>query len=534
MVRPRSTEAHEKVILAALDLFGERGIDGASMDAIAQASGVSKATIYNHWADKEALLLEVMLVVHGLDREPEDVDTGDLARDLAIVLSRKPPGEFDAARDRMTPSLIAYSAVHTEFGRTWRHRVLEPPRQCLRRILTRGIERGLLPSTLDMELSLALLLGPMLYQHIFSMRFGSEKREIGPQVAQAFWRAYSAKPRIALVAGVPEPAANELVAPGPIAPGKKDRRAVSPAAAAGVAVSLDRVVTQLENDAALTSPDQLARRLEALDILDLCRAALETPKPHAFFADVALARRARAIRAELEQANSALYRSVRETIRRGAEPRAILRRLLELGSHGTTGEGSAAAGNGSAAAGNGYDPLDDLIAGVLEFPEPAHPQSPGPEMIAYQPTPARHIFSLLRVAELTERDVFVDLGSGLGHVPLVASICTPAQCVGIEIVESYVESAKQAARNLKLKRVKFVRQDAREADLSRSTVIFLYTPFIGSVLHDVLKKIRNEAEKRPIRLCTYGPCTPIVASEPWLEAASAPETDRVVLFRAGG
>ena len=75
----RAARKHTKKSLrAALDLFGERGIDATSMDAIAQASGVSKATIYNHWADKEALLMEVMLMVHGLDREPEDEDSGDL------------------------------------------------------------------------------------------------------------------------------------------------------------------------------------------------------------------------------------------------------------------------------------------------------------------------------------------------------------------------------------------------------------------------------------------------------------------------
>src|SRR5580765_574142 len=90
MVRPRSIEAHDKVLNAALALFAERGIEATSMDAIAQASGVSKATIYNHWNDKEALLLEVMLMVNGLDREPEDVDTGDLQRDLTTVLTRKP------------------------------------------------------------------------------------------------------------------------------------------------------------------------------------------------------------------------------------------------------------------------------------------------------------------------------------------------------------------------------------------------------------------------------------------------------------
>ena len=51
------------------------------MDAISQASGVSKATVYNHWANKEALLLDVMLMLHGLNRDPEEVDSGDICRD---------------------------------------------------------------------------------------------------------------------------------------------------------------------------------------------------------------------------------------------------------------------------------------------------------------------------------------------------------------------------------------------------------------------------------------------------------------------
>jgi len=41
MSRPRSTEAHDKVVHTALVLFGERGIDATSMDAIARASGVN-------------------------------------------------------------------------------------------------------------------------------------------------------------------------------------------------------------------------------------------------------------------------------------------------------------------------------------------------------------------------------------------------------------------------------------------------------------------------------------------------------------
>lgn len=194
MVRSRSPEAHEKVILAAQALFGERGIDATSMDAIARVSGVSKATIYNHWENKEALLLEVMLYVNGLDREPEDVDTGDMQRDLATVLSRKPPDEFDEVRERMMPTLIAYSALHPEFGKAWRHRVMEPPRQCLKRILRRSMERGLLPPNLDMEVSMALLLGPMLYKHVFLRESGTLMKDIGPQTAEAFCRAFKTAP----------------------------------------------------------------------------------------------------------------------------------------------------------------------------------------------------------------------------------------------------------------------------------------------------------------------------------------------------
>jgi AcrR family transcriptional regulator len=191
MVRTRSLEAHEKVIHAALSLFGERGIEATSMDAIARASAVSKATIYNHWQDKEALLLEAMLYVNGLNKEPDDIDTGDLERDIATILSRKPPGEFAEARDRMMPTLIAYSAVHPEFGTLWRRRVMEPPQRCLKAVLRRGIERGQLRPDLDLELAMALLLGPMLFNHIFTRNKDRFGKDIGPETAAAFTRAHA-------------------------------------------------------------------------------------------------------------------------------------------------------------------------------------------------------------------------------------------------------------------------------------------------------------------------------------------------------
>ena len=191
MVRSRSTEAHEKVLRAALDLFAERGIEAASMDAIAQQSGVSKATIYNHWEDKEALLMEVMCYIHGLDREHENVDTGDLCRDLSTVLTRRHPEEMEALHQRIVPALIAYSATHNEFGKAWRNRVMEPPRAAISTILRRAIRRGLLPRSLNIEHSTALLLGPVLYVHIFPGEANLTKDDIGPTAAEAFCQAFA-------------------------------------------------------------------------------------------------------------------------------------------------------------------------------------------------------------------------------------------------------------------------------------------------------------------------------------------------------
>lgn len=190
MSRSRSQQAHDRVLRAALDLFGTRGIDATSMDAIAQASGVSKATMYNHWANKEALLLDVMLMIHhGANGESGNVDSGDVREDLITVLNSRPPDEFEAERDRLMPGMVAYSALHREFGEAWRNRVMEPARVKLKRILRRGMENRQLPRSLDLEESIALLLGPLLYVKIF--RSEAMKSDFATRVVESFWRAQS-------------------------------------------------------------------------------------------------------------------------------------------------------------------------------------------------------------------------------------------------------------------------------------------------------------------------------------------------------
>jgi TetR/AcrR family transcriptional repressor of mexJK operon len=54
--RPRSEQKRDAILSAASDLFLENGIERTSMDAVAQRAGVSKQTVYSHFAGKEDLL----------------------------------------------------------------------------------------------------------------------------------------------------------------------------------------------------------------------------------------------------------------------------------------------------------------------------------------------------------------------------------------------------------------------------------------------------------------------------------------------
>jgi AcrR family transcriptional regulator len=191
MARTRSASAHRKVLDAAVALVSERGVEGASMDAIAELSGVSKATLYKHWSDKEALVLEMLADVQGLHAWPA-FDSGDTRADMAAVLGYRPPGGGEL-REKIMPHLIAYSTRNVAFGAAWRKLVMQPPLQTLKRLIEQGIRKKELRKDLDIELSLSLLLGPMLYWKIFLEKSVENPQNLATGVTDAFWKAFGTR-----------------------------------------------------------------------------------------------------------------------------------------------------------------------------------------------------------------------------------------------------------------------------------------------------------------------------------------------------
>ena len=178
----------------------------------------------------------------------------------------------------------------------------------------------------------------------------------------------------------------------------------------------------------------------------------------------------------------------------------------------------------------GYDNLDVFINGLISVGDiPEVTKDLEPEMVFYQKTPARIIFELVEKCPFTKEDIFFDLGSGLGQVAILVNLFTGVTTKGIEFEPAFCEYSKLCATQLNLSNVEFINVDARKADYSKGTVFFMYTPFSGNMLQEVLEILKKESQLREIRIFTYGPCTRHVAAQEWLKFSGTDENDLYTL-----
>ncbi len=300
---------------------------------------------------------------------------------------------------------------------------------------------------------------------------------------------------------------------------------------------LHALLCGLEADSSLFLPEKVRARLAALDDLDVAFGALDAgfggvdPDDCTNASESQIHRRAKALQARLDRANTELYRSIRSEIVLGMRPLGLLQCLTDSVSQ--SNDSANQNGLESLSPGLGFDWRDELVSDILQFHEPNELDLQRSwEMVPYQPTPVRHILDLIRTEAFSDDDILVDLGSGLGHVPLLVSMLTGVRSLGIEVQAGYVARAQECAESLHLGGVRFMQGDAREADLSCGTVFYLYSPFTGSILADVLRRLQMEGSRRSITVCSLGPCTGKVADERWLTASAPPEAERILVFHS--
>jgi len=105
-------ERRERILAGAMRVFAERGYEGASMNEIARAAGITPAVIYDYFPSKAELQIEL------LERQ-----TAELLGFVGEALGAAP----EALEERMRVGVDAYFRFVEEHRFAWRMMFRDPP-----------------------------------------------------------------------------------------------------------------------------------------------------------------------------------------------------------------------------------------------------------------------------------------------------------------------------------------------------------------------------------------------------------------------
>ncbi|MGP3932101.1 TetR/AcrR family transcriptional regulator [Nonomuraea sp. KM88] len=142
--RPRDPEADEAIMKAALELFVERGLEGANFEQIAKRAGVAKVTVYRRWSSKEELLTQAIERARTLVPEADVwADTDAAAQPAGEQLMDSWVRTFGDARFRaILAQLIGSSVTRPSLLATYREQYIEPRRRAIHAAVERARRDG--------------------------------------------------------------------------------------------------------------------------------------------------------------------------------------------------------------------------------------------------------------------------------------------------------------------------------------------------------------------------------------------------------
>ena len=163
--RPRDPHADELIMKTALELFVERGLEGANFEAIAKRAGVAKVTIYRRWSSKEELLVQAVEQARTVVPEEKIWQSADTAPQVDEQLMDSWTGTFGDPRFRaVLAQLIGSSTSHPALLATYREQYVEPRRRLIRAALERARQDGRLAEDADIDAVIDMVVGAAMYR----------------------------------------------------------------------------------------------------------------------------------------------------------------------------------------------------------------------------------------------------------------------------------------------------------------------------------------------------------------------------------
>jgi len=116
-----------------------------------------------------------------------------------------------------------------------------------------------------------------------------------------------------------------------------------------------------------------------------------------------------------------------------------------------------------------------FVLGLLAIPAAAQDDNCPQKDVIFVPTPQEVVDEMLKVANVTARDVVYDLGSGDGRIPITAAKTYGARGIGIDICDIRIQEANANLKTAGVAdKVRFLKQDLFTTNISEATVVTMY------------------------------------------------------------
>jgi AcrR family transcriptional regulator len=179
--RPRSEAARDRALVVAREILLSEGFGRLTMEAVARRSGVSKPTLYRHWANAQQLAMAALVPPAAAEGAREGrTARARLTRQLETLIEA-----FATTRGRQIALTLASADPDSEYTRAFRNRVLLTSREIGREIIQSAIGAGELAAPDDLEAVLDMMYGPIFYRLL--MGHLPLTRDLSPAIVERIW-----------------------------------------------------------------------------------------------------------------------------------------------------------------------------------------------------------------------------------------------------------------------------------------------------------------------------------------------------------
>ncbi|MFD8599235.1 TetR/AcrR family transcriptional regulator [Kitasatospora sp. NPDC059646] len=178
---PRVQRTRARLRDAFLELAAEQDLDAITVSAVAKRAGINRATVYQHYPDADALVVDAM-----------DGEVAEVARAVRLCPADAPPGSTPGALVGLFEHIAARAAVHRRvLGDQGSAGFAGRMREQVTAALTERFREGARPAGFDdvpADLHAAYLAGALL--GVVTHWITAEHPAPPADVAAAFWRLF--------------------------------------------------------------------------------------------------------------------------------------------------------------------------------------------------------------------------------------------------------------------------------------------------------------------------------------------------------